>query len=86
MVIHIAAKDIRVGDEVYNKHAKHPAFQWTRVREIKPTQVAVTLEGGSVKEVEGFEFNCGAYTFTLTAREGFSVRRLPDVSSSVCNY
>jgi hypothetical protein len=70
----IASQDVRVGDEVFNPRAKHPAFRWNRIRAITKSKISVRLEGGEVKEIDGFEFDCG-YLFSKIHDEAVFVQR-----------
>lgn len=36
--VNIAAKDVRVGDRIYNSHAFHPSAEWPRVTGIEPLE------------------------------------------------
>lgn len=35
----IKAKDVKPGMSLFNKYAKHPAFQWVRVKEVRTSCV-----------------------------------------------
>jgi hypothetical protein len=70
----VKAQDVRVGDELCSTHTRHPAFRWHRIREITKKKVAVRLEGGEVKEIDGFKFDCG-YLSSAVKDEAVYVRR-----------
>jgi hypothetical protein len=74
MLLTIAAQDVRVGDEIYNPRATHAPFRWNRIRAITKSKISVRLEGGAVKEIDGFAFDCG-YLFSKTRDEAVCVRR-----------
>lgn len=66
-VITVKGSDVRVGDSLYNKNARHEAFRWSRVNEIVPT----LMSNGR----NGVELHTLGYYTVVDEAEGVTVRR-----------
>ena len=71
----IAAKDVEVGDYLYNSLAKHDAFRWCRVMEVKRAMWTVRLEHSGEVDVPCVELHTSGWYTVKSLGEGIFVRR-----------
>lgn len=70
----IKARDVKVGDYIWNASATHPAFRWCRVNTVEKGQVAVVLEGNVSKHVPGVLLHTSAFTTIKILDEAVAIR------------
>lgn len=40
----VEARDVEVGDMIYNSHAQHPAFEWVRVMKVSDRRGMIEIK------------------------------------------
>ena len=73
--ITIAARDIQVGDEIFNSLATSAPFQWVRVLDVNREHTDFVLEGGALVKLPCVAVRTMAWTTMLHLDEGIAVRR-----------
>lgn len=65
----VEAREVRVGDDIYNTAADHPAFRWCRVVRVEP---GPPVEGSIYKSVR---LVTSGWATVKHEREGVTIRR-----------
>ena len=71
----IKARDVQVGDELYNSLATHPAFRWTRVKNVQRCMVPCELDDGRTVDLPGVWIDTFAWSTMEILNAAIAVRR-----------
>lgn len=71
----IAAKDVKIGDHIYNQHGYCERARWVRVTSVEECATVTTLEFGRVVPCKGIKIDTGVFYTIKYPEEGIVVKR-----------
>ena len=71
----VAAKDLQVGDYIYNSLATQEAFRWVRINHLKERLGPVTLEFSGVQQLPVIDIHTSGWMTTKSPDEAVTRRK-----------